>query len=668
MAAPPPSNRIIEDSKSYNKVLYSELGAEEHSNEAILQFGFNVEKSSASKNPGRMSRTAITQAERANIMRNPYARRVMKQLKLFRKWKVLYGIVHDYLRDDQFARWFYLGNNVLSFVRDDDKNDSSEILVLDHHSMPSNSSPLCKWFQEFLRNLTNERVDTDLADMENQYDLIATYLDNPEYQSRNDLRDKIKNMALQSCLKYKGRPPGVKYGDDEGFLDPTQSFVDLVNYLCIAYAKIHYISFAVIKNTPNQFDAKQTENRFSLPARNKESKKHHAQNKNKQYRQWDLRAIVVNNVIYGEMNEGRLSNGKNSSSTAVELPASALFNIENALFHNTAGVAGRDYDEHEEEPEAEPGWEELAREVLPKNGLNPANYGLDPITPTSSAASTPVTPTIHEEGESENERLTETPPLHLTSTYESLSTNIHDHPIVDTSDVLDSVEDGVREYEEEEVDLVPQIGQFMVPPEAFTSVILELSAPNIVTAFNSPPASSTAEDVSETGDDIAPPREDTPPIHFPSISEVLMRGDRDEAPRGPVHVNPAHCDAIAERFVNAWRAAKRHAYKHKKFRHFPINRSFFKAGHVCHRCYQLVRAHHEEYHKKGGATVDHKVWRYPRGRRAKQMAKIAPPNKDSREYTASRNEAKKMAKKYESLLDRSSRHTARFGKKKKHKR
>ena len=641
--------KIPEDTAGYQRAITNDLGAEENSNEAIVQFGFNTEKSTAAT-VGKTGRTDITKWERSNIMNNPYARRVMKQLKLFRKRKVVLGIVHDYMKNEQFITYLYSPDQHPTIVIN--RPGTTDLEIIDHTAMPdSPASPLCSWFREFLKNLTNERADYNFADEANQYDLIATYLRRPEYKSILDIQKRIDGMAQAAIARYRM----ATFGTSEIHKHPVYAFIELVNYLCVGYAHIHHISFALIKNTKsnnNRFEAKSIENQFHMSERNKRSKKHH-EKKSIHFSAWDTRKIVLSSIVRESRNP--------APSSSDELPADLLFLIENSLFEGTSGQAGRNYDEFEEEPEAEEGWREAAPEVLLRNGLDPANYIRDyvpgeelaqPKQPSSSSSSqTPAenegeenlpTPNIHEEVGEDN-----TPTLNVAS-YEELSRDIHNHPVVDTHDVLDAVDTGLNDFEEQEE--APDIldgGHFMVPPEAFSSTILELVAPNIVTAYNAPP-----EIHEEHVEDVLPPRVETPPLVFPTVGEILMHGDREPI-RGPVHSNPITCSKVADKFVIYWRAAKRLAYRHKKFKHFPINRAFFQAGAICHRCYQLVRSHQEKYHLKNGGTVRNKVWRYPRGRLVSQMKKMAATPKDTRKYKTTKAGAKKKYKEYKDLLGKS---------------
>lgn len=704
-----PNETVEETSASYKKIIHTELGAEENSNEGIVQFGFNYEK--PKRGQGQAYRTDISRWERANILNNHYIRRVMKQLKMFRKRKLLMAIVHDYLQNREFIRWFYsIGSSPFRVI--EKRDQSEEVHILDYLSMPDNpASPLCTWFREFVRNLTNELVSTDLADQANQYDLIATYIKRPEYRSTNDLIVKVHTMAMQGYSSYRGSVDQWK--DQEIYIQkPEFAFINLVNYLCIGYAHIHRISFAVLKNIPsntNKFVEKELENKYFLKARNTHNTEYHKKTKGKlQLRHMNMQRVLINKVIYDNINRSpghpNTPEGTPSDTQPMELPANLCFYLEDALFETSAGQAGRDFDEFEEEPEAEEGWADIAPGILTKAGLDPTAYGLPSLPSTSTAP--PHTPTGDYELTSGNHGgndVDNTPPSSSSSSgsngtssgshspiisqwepptpytptpsseddfvpatptpkgsYEELVTEVHKTPIVDVADVADAGEAAIQKYiDEEESGELVEGGEFLVPPEAFTSVIVGLADPNTVTVYNTPPLSiipETEEDeIVEYTDDEAlagPPTPPTPPLRFPTVSEVLMRDDR-EGLRGPVHRDPLTCSHTANAFIEAWRKAKLHAYKHKKFRHFPINRSFFATGAVCHRCYQLVRQHHEHYHRRGGALVDRAVWKYPRSRRDSSIAKIAAPSKTTRKYKKSRKAAKKMTKQYNKLLDKS---------------
>lgn len=372
----------------------------------------------------------------------------------------------------------------------------------------------------------------------------------------------------------------------------------------------------------------------------------------------------------------------------------------------------------EKDPEAEEGWEELAREVLTKAGLDISQYGLSPksktppptdIIPETPPSQTGISPSIH-------------------NTYRHLAINEHNHPPVDANDIADATDTAIREYEHnKQTGENLEGGEFIISPAQFTSDMLQIVAPGIITPYNDTPPDQSfyleaavapirgywgdpeeyVQDLGESKSNIenyhvirtiskAPPeenedrqrpsyghevfslspdRETTPPpssittpnpkhnttppppdpgspieppstpaLRLPSISEVLPSVSPTLPPSARVHHNPDTCNKIADAFIQAWRMAKAKVYSTYKTRHFNINHGLFRAGAVCHRCYQLVRRHHEHYHLHSGSLVDRTKLAYPRKRRDKQRDSIRE-NKHSKVYKDTRAKAKKYTKK-----------------------
>ena len=308
---------------------------------------------------------------------------------------------------------------------------------------------------------------------------------------------------------------------------------------------------------------------------------------------------------------------------------------------------------HEREPAAEEGWEELAKEFLPLHDLDPGNYGISttpsptteemiPETPPSQMPSTPISREESEEGG------LFTPE----GTYEILAVHEHDHNPIDASDIADATEAAIIHLEEERND--PENltgGEFLITPAQFVSDILENVTPAIVTPYNTPadlhldePTQPNAGLSDEHPD--TPPRIDTSEERLPSISEIIPATEPLTAtpPTARVHHKPEHCNKIADKFIRAWRKAKGKLYRKYGLRHFNINRALFQSGAVCHRCYQLVRKHHELYHLHNGKEVTHTVYKYPRKRQEIQMDRIRT-NKKTEVYKETRKKAKAYTKK-----------------------
>jgi len=129
-------------------------------------------------------------------------------------------------------------------------------------------------------------------------------------------------------------------------------------------------------------------------------------------------------------------------------------------------------------------------------------------------------------------------------------------------------------------------------------------------------------------------RSSTPPLHIPHTHL-----------RGPVHADSGTCSKLAEEYVAKWRATKKHLKKmgriyKKKHRFFPISRFLFESGAICHRCYELVKEHHEHYHSVSG-KVDYDKQVYPRKRTPKKIRSIPAPSRTSKKYQDSETAAKR---------------------------
>lgn len=349
------------------------------------------------------------------------------------------------------------------------------------------------------------------------------------------------------------------------------------------------------------------------------------------------------------------------------IPIDILLDTESAVRRR-----GQEDDEYgpDIEPRAEKGWREHALKHLTKAGLDPSQYGIREKTPESPEEKVPETPAS--QMPTTPQRTPSSP-----SSYEQLAIHEHQHPPIDTNDIADAAAYAIDRFvlegeEAEQTGEELEGGDFIITPAQFVNDILHDLFPEAITTYNyldsfnrhdheeMQPHVGVFDDLPDT-----PPRSETPSLHLPNLGEVLgtptlhiPESSSTSSDRTPstehhpstarVHEHSGHCNKIAEAFVEAWREAKMKVYRAHKIRHFRINQALFKDGHVCHRCYQLVRQHHEHYHTKGGHIRDHTVWRYPRARTRANKRSIPRTNKQTAKY----KESKKKAKKYTKQLKR----------------
>lgn len=629
------------------------------SNEGILQLGINVSKTGGKRLPAKKQ-------ELARFDNEFLIKDIAMDLRILRKKKVWYTILTDLVKSDTFSEFYSIMHpDSLSplesapeigrrhFMR------RGENVVLDHKKLLGyNNPPVLRWFSNFIEHLMDR--DASLKNIRNDSTIGVAELGKveggytkiyQEYLIAEKKRIHESEVASTNLL--------CKVGLDH-LLRNT------LNGLLSSFAVNHNMTFAPYSSKYKKsndfsgvFRQMNTTGTFSLDSVINEHNK------------------MISNRVKAYGGHGPVPSGAppllpphtptGSAMTTFEIspenPVSVPDRSEietatmyDAIFVKTpdgvsvsnpvipidilleaeALLVGGNLDR---EPEAEEGWEELAREFLPKHGLDPKNYGLEdrvPETPSSEMVTSTPSPY--------------TPP---SGSYEMLAIHEHQHPVPDASDVADATEAAITHVmEERESGENLEGGELLINSAQFANDILATVAPNIITEYNDTPSPDLGEPMRPNAgmsDEHAdtPPRPSTPPIILPTIAEVLPHSSplKSTPPTARVHHSPEHCNSIAERFISAWRGAKKRLYHKYGIRHFNINHALFRSGAVCHRCYELVRRHHERYHLKSGGTVRHSKLAYPRSRQEKKSSQIKE-NPHTKKY----KETKKKAKEYTSKL------------------
>lgn len=668
-----------EFNQRWRPLLSNELH-EENSIETLLQLSANYEKPKR----GSAVRTVSSAAERRMVMQDPTIRRVCRMLRFLRKRKFFYRICLDLMNDSEFVKLYYENHAQAFFV---DSTFPTGRLI-DPNQIPQTSSSMAvKWFTDFIDAcITPTGYQFRIPD---DYEIVKSTMKG--LPPTNVLEREVINKEKQLYAKYKHLAKNEH--EDNSMRSPVDELIDLTNLACRDFARNHNLTFARLtaagrKSKP--MEASQVEATYDVESHNALiSQVYKPPSKSKV-----AKALIRDTIIPNSVTEG----GANV------IPASVSMDMSRDLF----SLKASENNDPESDFEAEEGWAEHAHEHLTKAGLDPTQYGLPPASSSSSSAAVeipkmkkakkpptisdygtraktkkskrpdPVSPPDDDVGSTDTDydystdehpdtrKPTVEPPLVNAPTtppvdYNDLAVNHHRHPIVDIHDIADAAEVAIDNYVASQED--PENfsgGEFLVPVEAVVEEINSVVFPTELPA-HSVAAASTPPIVLP---DDSPTHTATPPLiindratthtAFPGAggsprSPTSPSSSSRTPPTAAVHSHSGYCEKWAVKFVDSWRAAKKKAYRHKRFRFFPINRTMFAHGNICHRCYQLVRAHHEHYHLKGGGVRDEAKLKYPRGRRSSQRRKIPPPDKHSRGYKKTSKMARKYTKEYEKL-------------------
>jgi len=629
------------------------------SNEGLLQFGINVTKSGGKRLPAKKK-------ELAHFDNEFLIKDIAMDLRILRKKKVWYLILTSLVKSPTFSEFYStLHPDALSPIENAPEIGRrhfmrrGENVVLDHKRLLGyNNPPILKWFSNLIEHLMDR--DASMKNIRNDSTVGIAELGRVEGSYT-----KIYQEYLVA-EKEKIRESEVSDTNLLCKLGLDHLLRNTMNGLLSSFAVNHNMTFAPYSSKYKKsndfsgiFRQMNTTGTFSLDSVVSEHNKMIA-NRVKAYGGHGPVPAGAPPILPPHTPTGATSTVfEISPESPVSVPDrreietatmyDAIFvktpegvTVENpvipidVLLEAEALLVGGNLDK---EPEAEEGWEELAREFLPKHGLDPKNYGIRDVVPeTPSSEMITHTPSPY------------TPPE---ETYEMLAVHEHQHSVPDASDVADATEAAITHVMEErnnEENL--EGGELLINPAQFANDILATVAPNIVTPYNdtvSPDLGGPVHPAAGISDE-APDREPsqrTPPLILPTIAEVLPHSSPLKAtpPTARVHHSPEHCNAVAERFIGAWRGAKKRLYKKYGTRHFNINHALFRSGAVCHRCYELVRRHHERYHLKTGDTVRHSKLAYPRHRQEKKSSQIKE-NPHTKKY----KETSKKAKEYTSKL------------------
>lgn len=642
----------------------------EDSNDEILQYTLNVPKDSKKRQKGGAKQ------EQTRFANEWIIRDVALDFRILRKKKVFYTICLQFLKHAEYLWASDVDPD--HYFMDTFNNWGIEDRLFEGITKP----PLLRWFSNLMTHMMSV---TQRA--ENQS--LRSTIGDPEL---NSLVGQSAVMIKKEILEFESnhvrdRFPeaisGLQRDVDYDVDDPLYTFgiihliKNSINFAALNFAQMHNLTFAPftsaykkrglmsfsgmassgvggldrIVESHNQTVTGQSPKDYKKVTRKKRGKKANddahaetitrtASTSNKPFApNTDPSLVTFSPVtpegdiidstleaIYGDPNH-----------KASNIPLDVLFEAEGFLGQE-AEVGGA-----EREGKGEEGWEALAREVLPKNGLDPANYGLQ--TPS-------------------------TPPL----IYEQLAVQEHDHPPIDANDFADATEAAIQFLMDERRDAENMGGgEFMMAPSLFAGELLGHVVPSMVTPYNWIEADDLFAPLTPNAglpDEFAdtPPRSETPALVLPPIADILPGTESPSTPAlhistppstARVHSDPAHCSKVAERFIEAWRTAKKKLYRQYGIRHFNINRALFRSGAVCHRCYQLVRQHHETYHLHNGRIAIRKVLNYPRHRRKGAHERISE-NRHTRKYIETRKKAKKYTK---HLVNKNASQLRRYNKK-----
>lgn len=638
----------------------------ELSNEGVYQFLINV--------PERKGyRTAAPKAELNRFANNWLVKDVAMDLRILRKKSIWASLCLELLQTERIKMMFVQNSNAR--LRGEHWTIEPALLV-----DLSNESILLRWFGNFVKHLMMDDFgDNQTLNSTIDVDELQAYISRTGHWIQIEKRfldlEKLMNEKWLH-LEIIGTPHGQPNMPKLSSLGLSHLLRNTINGLCTEFALENNMLFSILKppkgtwlNLNDRLSSGGTDISNQILTSHNEHIK--LRRKHQNPRGPPTREVEPKDIPAPESLELTPNNDAIIRFNSPDLPSPKK--IEKATFYDaifckdpagvrvskpvipldvlmeTEALLERGNQDKEDRPEE--GWAEHALAILQKNGLDPAAYGLHAPT---TVPLTPSTPTSSSEFSDPN-----TPKTPL-NTYESFIVSQHEHPPIDASDVADAADTALRAFNEEtqSPDNI-EGGQFLINPAQFNGEVLAIAAPNLVTPYNNSPPSRLDESMTPTigiTDDRASHiiRESTPVLRLPSIAEVIPHIDRATPPRAIVHKDSSVCSKIAEAFITAWRMAKETVYKHYHKRHFRINHTLFATGAVCHRCYQLIRQHHEAYHLKSGHTVSHTVFPYPRKRTEKQKSSIRTDK-----HTELYKETRKKAYNYTKRLLRKTPHQLR---------
>lgn len=613
-----------EDAALYEQreAIFQQRFGGDNSNEGVFQFALNV----PAKNT---QRTHVTDKEKTRFQNDWLVKDVALDLRILRKKRVWYSIMIDLIKSKAMQEHF---QNVSAY------NSTfiyrGENWIIDPNIFVDlTETPLLKWFGNFVQHLQSRRYSRDNASLGSTIDtqelpgVASSHIEAQSHFLRlhKTLIDVI-NQDMPQAAAGVSAVENPRHFVNLGF---EHLFRNTVNALCVDFAHMNYMTFSLAKNFKKNGDAfanlnsnmtqtarkiQEAHNQFvrdavkaGLPSRSvaydgpaPPNQEEHLMTPPGSPVEEIPRTPTMTEIQRATMYDAVF--GKSPDGVPVEnpvIPLDVLLESEAIL---ERGNPDRDF-------EAEEGWEEHARKTLGEAGLlefypELANLPSPPPSPRTPPGEPPGTP--------QGPRITANSNSPF---YEGMPTNVND--------VADAAETAIQRFEDsrDSQDEIADHPQFLVTPAQFVAHVLGVVAPTIVTEYNDMPAprldQQTHPSSGTTDDHVPDSARDIPgsPEHvrLPSIADVLPY-DVPIPEGAPVHADEHVCNRTADAFIKAWRKAKRRAYAHDRTRHFNINHGLFRSGMVCHRCYQLVRRHHEHYHLKSGRTVNRDKLAYPRHR------------------------------------------------------
>lgn len=547
--------------------------------------------------------------ERAIAIDNPFVLVVAKAMHAFRKKKNFYTILHKLANNNLV--WQAIAADTTKYTMDAANNPfgaaGANAKILNPENFPTGGEPLLLWLKQLMLNLMGVKLDFTHGNHG-----ISPLYDIPQDTS-------VLN------LQQTGASGDVK-----------RMLIDTMNALCARFAREHGLTFAVFKGGANKNIGttleRMEQNRALLPQWNEymhsggvaeeKAAKSKKMKKKKRERREPKTTVVVDSVPDAELiSEEAIGMGVyGEKGPGVMIPIEIIQRMEKLL----------------RKTETPPTFE------IPTS-YDKNLHTTDLIVPEHMPATTSV---------------------------DAMRASIHGDIVPhDEGDVADCIEVSIKEFFQERNTITG--GVIMAPSSMVTEVAIDAMAGSgdlISRKEKEYEFESGDEDDHEVifhmenvGENDVPIFEEDPdhdeevafnpdlvtahPLHY-SVKTIL--GDHNPAPphNHIVHKDSAVCSKIAKEFVRAWRNAKQRLYKTHGLRHFPIKHAFFHDGAICHRCYQLVKQHHEQYHLKTHHIVVHKVLPYPRKRLREAKEEKGYTKKEL--YQNTKAKAEKMTSYYKS--------------------